>query len=139
MTVLDGNPQRERSTGDLVKDLSEQASTLVRQELALAKAEMAEKGRMAGAGAGMLAGAAVAGLLMLGALTAFLVLALDEGMPAWLSALLVTALWGVVAGVLAYIGREKLKEMGKPVPEKTVESVKEDIEWLKHPTRSEAR
>ncbi len=139
MTVLDGNPQRERSTGDLVKDLSEQASTLVRQELALAKVEMAEKGRKAGAGAGMLAGAAVAGLLMLGALTAFLVLALDEGMPAWLAALLVTALWGVVAGVLAYIGREKLKEMGKPVPEKTVESVKEDIEWLKHPTRSEAR
>jgi hypothetical protein len=139
MTVLDGNPRRERSTGELVKDLSEQASTLVRQEVELAKAEMAEKGRKAGAGAGMLAGAAVAGLLMLGAFTAFLVLALDEGMPAWLAALLVTVLWAVVAGVLALVGREKLREMGKPVPEKTVESVKEDIEWLKHPTRSEAR
>jgi Putative Actinobacterial Holin-X, holin superfamily III len=87
----------------------------------------------------MLAGAAVAALLMLGTLTAFLVLALDEGMDAWLAALLVTVLWGVVAGVLALVGREKLREMGTPVPEKTVESVKEDIEWLKHPTRSEAR
>jgi uncharacterized membrane protein YqjE len=139
MTVLDGNPQRERSTGELVKDLSEQASTLVRQEVELAKAEMAEKGKKAGAGLGMLAGAAVAALLMLGALTAFLVLALDEGMDTWLAALLVTVLWGVVAGALALVGRGKLREMGTPVPEKTVESVKEDIEWLKHPTRSEAR
>ena len=139
MTIVDGSPRRERSTGELVKDLSEQASTLVRQEMELAKAEMAEKGKVAGAGLGLLAGAAVAGLLMLGALTAFLVLALDEGMDAWLAALIVTVLWGVVAGGLAVVGREKLREMGTPVPEKTVESVKEDIEWLKHPTRSEAR
>jgi tetrahydromethanopterin S-methyltransferase subunit G len=139
VTVLNGNPRRDRSTGELVKDLSEQASRLVRQEVELAKAEMAEKGKKAGAGIGMLAGAAVAGLLMLGALTAFLILALDEGMDAWLAALLVTVLWGVVAGVLALVGREKLREMGTPVPAKTVESVKEDIEWLKHPTRSEAR
>jgi uncharacterized membrane protein YqjE len=139
VTVLNGNPRRERSTGELVKDLSEQASRLVRQEVELAKAEMAEKGKKAGVGIGMLVGAAVAGLLMLGALTAFLILALDEGMDAWLAALLVTVLWGVVAGGLALVGREKLREMGTPVPEKTVESVKEDIEWLKHPTRSEAR
>jgi uncharacterized membrane protein YqjE len=139
MTVLDGNPRRERSTGELVKDLSEQASTLVRKEVELAKVEMAEKGKKAGAGLGLLAGAGVAGLLMLGALTAFLVLALDEGMDAWLAALIVTVLWGVVAGGLALVGRNKLREVGKPVPEKTVESVKEDIEWLKHPTRSEAR
>jgi hypothetical protein len=135
MTIVDGNPQRERSTGELVRDLSEHASRLVRQEVALAKAEMSEKGRKAGAGIGMLAGAAVAALLTLGALTAFLVLALDEGMATWLAALLVTLLWGVVAGVLALLGRNKLREMGTPVPEKTVESVKEDIEWLKHPTR----
>jgi uncharacterized membrane protein YqjE len=139
MTVLDGNFRRERSTGELVRDLSEQASTLVRKEVELAKVEMAEKGRKAGAGIGLLAGAAVAALLMLGALTAFLVLALDEGMDTWLAALIVTVLWGVVAGALALVGREKLREMGTPVPEKTVESVKEDIEWLKHPTRSEAR
>ncbi len=139
MTVLDGNFRRERSTGELVRDLSEQASTLVRKEVELAKVEMAEKGRKAGAGLGLLAGAAVAALLMLGALTAFLVLALDEGMDTWLAALIVTVLWGVVAGALALFGREKLREMGTPVPEKTVESVKEDIEWLKHPTSSETR
>ena len=139
MTVLDGNTRRERSTGELVKDLSEQASRLVRQEVELAKVEMAEKGKKAGAGIGMLAGATVAALLMLGALTAFLVLALAQEMDAWVAALLVTLLWGAVAGVLALVGRNKLREVGTPVPEKTVESVKEDIEWLKHPTRSEAR
>jgi uncharacterized membrane protein YqjE len=139
VTVLDGNRRRERSTGELVKDLSEQASTLVRKEVELAKVEMAEKGRKAGAGLGLLAGAAVAALLMLGALTAFLVLALDEGMDTWLAALIVTVLWGVVAGALALFGREKLRDMGTPVPEKTVESVKEDIEWLKHRTSSETR
>jgi hypothetical protein len=141
MTVVDGRraAARDRSTAELVKDLSRETSTLVRQEVALAKAEMAEKGKKAGAGVGMLAGATVAALLMLGALTAFLVLALDEAMPPWAAALVVTLLWGVVAGVLAYLGREKMQEMGSPMPEKTMDSVKEDIEWLKDRTRSEAR
>ncbi len=129
----------DKGLGEIVADVSEKASLLVRQEIELAKAEIGEKGRKAGAGVGLLAGAALAGLLMLGALTAFFVLALDEGMPAWLAALLVTVLWGVVAGALADVGRERLRELGGPVPEKTVESVKEDLEWLKHPTRSEAR
>lgn len=131
--------QRERSTGDLVKDLSRETSTLVRQELALARAEMAEKGKKATAGAAMLAGAGVAALLMLGALTAFLILLLDEAMPPWSAALLVTVLWGIVGAVLAYLGRDKLGEVGTPVPEKTMDSVKEDIEWLKDRNRSEAR
>ena len=135
MTVVDGRPDlRDRSTGELVKDLSQQASTLVRQELQLAKTEMAEKGKKAGIGFGLLAGAAIAALLMLGTLTAFLILALDEAMPAWGAALIVTLVWGAVAAALAVIGRKTLQEMGTPVPEKTVESVKEDIEWLKHPT-----
>lgn len=131
--------QRERSTGDLVKDLSRETSTLVRQELALAKAEMAEKGKKATAGVAMLTGAGVAALLMLGALTAFLILLLDEAMPPWSAALLVTVLWGIVGAVLAYLGRDKLGEVGTPVPEKTMDSVKEDIEWLKDRNRSEAR
>jgi Putative Actinobacterial Holin-X, holin superfamily III len=135
MTTLDGIGRRERSTGELVKDLSQQATTLARLELELAKTEMAEKGKKAGLGAGMLAGGAVAGLLALGSLTAFLVLVLAEGMPAWAAALLVTAVWAGVAAVLAWQGKEKLDEMGRPVPEKTVESVKEDIEWLKDQTR----
>lgn len=141
MTVLDGGREavRDRSTGELVRDLSRDTSLLVRQEIALAKAEMAEKAEKAGVGLGMLAGAAVAALLMLGTLTAFLVLALDGAMPAWTAALVVTLCWAVVAGVLALLGRQALREMGSPMPEQTMESVKEDIEWLKERNRSEVR
>jgi uncharacterized membrane protein YqjE len=121
----------ERGMGELVKDLSGQVSTLVRQEVELAKAEMAEKGKKAGVGAGMFGGAGVSALLMLGTLTAFLIIVLALVLPAWASALIVTALWAAVAAVLGLQGRAKLREMGKPVPEKTVETVKEDVQWLK--------
>ena len=123
-----------RSTSELVKDLSRQASLLVRQEIQLARTEVAEKSKRAGVGAAALAAAAVAGLLALGTLTAFLVLALDDVMPAWTAALIVGVLWAVVAVGLALYGRDKLDEVGTPVPEKTVETLKEDIEWLRHPT-----
>jgi hypothetical protein len=134
MTAVDGD-LRKRSTVDLVKTLSEQVSTLLRQEVALAKAELAEKGKKAGIGAGLLSGGGVAALLALGSLTAFLILLLDLAIPAWLAALIVTVLWGAVAAILALQGRQKMQEVGKPLPEKTVESVKEDLEWMKHPTR----
>jgi hypothetical protein len=129
-----GADLRDRGLGELVKDLSGQLSTLVRQEAELAKAEMAEKAKKAGVGAGFLAGAGVAGLLMLATLTAFLVLVLALAMPAWAAALIVTVLWGAVAGVLALQGRNKLREVGAVVPEKTVETVKEDVQWLKNRT-----
>jgi uncharacterized membrane protein YqjE len=122
---------RDRGTGELVRELSAQASRLVRQEVELAKAEMTEKGKKAGIGVGMLGGAAVACLLMLGSLTACLIVALPLALSAWAAALVVTALWGVIAGVLVLQGRARLEEMGKPVPEKTVETVKEDVQWLK--------
>jgi hypothetical protein len=139
MAGPDQEALRQRSTGDLVKELSEQVTELVRDEVALAKAEMAEKGRKAGPGVGMLGGAGVAALAALGALTAFLILVLDLTMPSWGAALIVTILWGVVAGVLYRQGREKVREVGKPIPEKTVESVKEDVQWLKGRTKSEIR
>jgi uncharacterized membrane protein YqjE len=122
---------RDRGTGELVKQLSSQVSTLVRQEAELAKAEMAEKGKQAGLGAGMFGGAGVATLLMLGSLTAFLILVLSLAIPAWVSALIITLLWAAIAGALALQGRNKLQEMGKPAPEKTIETVKEDVQWLK--------
>ena len=125
---------RDRSTVQLIKDLSQQANMLVRQEIQLAKTEMAEKGRRASVGAIALTSAGVAGLLALGALTAFLILALDGGMPNWAAAFCVTLLWAAVGVALALYGREKLREVGTPVPEKTVETVKEDIQWLRHPT-----
>ena len=125
---------RDRSTADLVKELSHQASVLVRREIDLAKVELAEKGRQAGVGMAALVGAAIVGLAALGALTAFLILALDEAMPGWVAALIVTVLWAAVGVVLGLFGRAKLREMGSPVPEKTVDTLKEDLEWLKHPT-----
>ena len=122
---------RNRGTGELVRDLSAQASRLVRHEVELAKAEMTEKGKKAALAAGMLGGAAVAALLMLGSLTACLIVALALALSAWAAALVVTVLWGVIAGVLVVQGRAKLEETGKPVPEKTVETLKEDVQWLK--------
>jgi len=131
--------QRERPIGELVKDLAGQTSTLVRQEIKLAQAELTTKGKVAGRGAGMLAGAAVAALLMLGALTACLIAALDTAMPLWLAALIVTLLWGLIGAVLAMRGRKELQHATPPVPEQTVETVKEDIQWAKTRTGSAGR
>jgi hypothetical protein len=124
-----------RSTGELVKDLSNQVSLLARQEIEMEKAEMSEKGRRAGLGLGLVAAAGVSALLALGTLTACVVLALDGAMPAWLAALIVALAWSVVAAVLASVGKQKTEQAGTPVPEQTVESVKEDIKWLKDQTR----
>lgn len=129
---------RDRPIGELIKDLAGQTSTLVRQEIALAQAELTQKGKIAGKGAGMLVGAGVAAFLMLGALTATLIVVLDSGMPLWLAALIVTLLWGVVAAVLAKAGQAGIKRATPPVPQ-TMETVKEDIEWAKHPSRSAPR
>jgi hypothetical protein len=112
-------------------ELSEQTTTLVRQELDLAKAELAVKGRQAGWGAGMFGGAGVFGLYAVGALTACLILALSTAMDGWLAALIVTVIYGAIAGVLALSGKNKVQEGVPPVPEQAVESVKEDVEWTK--------
>ena len=130
--------QRDRPIGELVKDLSAQTSTLVRQEIELAKAELQQQGKVAGKGAGMLAGAAVAGLLALGALTAALIALLDKAMATWVAALIVMALWAVVALVLAKSGQKALQRATPPAPQ-TVETVKEDIQWAKNPTGSAPR
>jgi uncharacterized membrane protein YqjE len=134
MTVTDQDQLRQRSTGELVKDLSQQASTLVRQEIQLAKVELAEKGRKLGVGLAAAAGAATAALLALGTLTAFVVLALDGAMPNWAAALIVALIWAAVALALVLYARQKLEDFETPVPEDTVRTLKEDIEWLKHPT-----
>jgi uncharacterized membrane protein YqjE len=137
-TSTDANDQRDRPIGELVKDLSSQTSTLVRKEIELARAELQEKGKVAGKGAGMLAGAAVAGLLALGALTAALIALLDKAMATWVAALIVMALWAIVALVLAKSGQKALQRATPPAPQ-TVETVKEDIQWAKNPTRSAPR
>jgi hypothetical protein len=122
---------RERPLGELLRMLSQETTQLVKQELELAKAEVQQKGRQAGVGVGFLGGAGVAGLLALGALTACLILLLDLAMPAWAAALIVAALWGIVAAVLGLRGREKVSQAAPPVPEQTVETLKEDVQWAK--------
>ena len=129
----------DRSVGDLLKELSEQTSTLVRQELDLAKAEMSEKGKQAGLGAGMFGGAGLFGLLALIALTACLVMALDRAMVDWLAALVVAAAYAAIAGALALQGRNKVREAAPAVPEQTRDTLKEDVEWAKTQRQSAAR
>ena len=139
--MTDGTSEdlRDRSVGELMKQLAQETSTLVRQEIRLARAEMTEKGKKAGVGIGMFGAAGVAALLALGALTAFFILALDGLMPNWLAALIVALAYGAIAGVLALLGRERVEEAGSPVPEQTVETVKEDVEWAKTQARSGER
>jgi hypothetical protein len=122
---------RERSIGELLKQLSEETTRLVHQELELAKAELTQKGRQAGMGAGLFGAAGVIGLLAAAALTACFILALDALMPAWLAALIVAVVYGAVAAVLALRGRDRVKQAVPPVPEQTIETVKEDVEWAK--------
>jgi hypothetical protein len=122
---------REQSVPELLKQLSQETTTLVRQELDLAKAEMTVKAKEGGKGAGFLGGAGVAGLMTLLALTLTLIGLLDTAMKYWLAALIVTALWAVVAGVLALQGKNKLQEATPPVPEQAQQSVKEDVQWAK--------
>ena len=127
---------RDRPIGELLKQLAEETTTLVRQELDLAKAEMREKAGKAGPGFGMWGAAGALGLLAAGALTAFLILALDGVMPNWLAALVVGLVYAAIAAVLYVDGKHRVEEAGSPVPQKTIESVKEDVQWAKHPTTS---
>lgn len=130
---------RDSSLGELVQRLANETSQLVHQEIELAKAEMTEKGKRAGIGAGMFGGAGVVGLLALGALTACIILALGTFMPDWLAALIVAVVYAAIAGVLALQGRAKVREAGSAVPEQTIETVKEDVEWAKTQSRSVKR
>jgi Putative Actinobacterial Holin-X, holin superfamily III len=130
---------REQSLSELFGRLSSETSTLIRQELALARAELTEKGREAGKGAGFLGGAGAVGLLEAGTLTACFVLLLDLAMAAWLGALIVAVVYGAVAAVLGMRGRDRVQRATPPVPEQTVETVKEDVEWARTRTRSAQR
>jgi uncharacterized membrane protein YqjE len=134
-----GGDLRERPIGDLLKQLSQETTTLVKQELDLAKAEVAQKGQQAGKGVGMFGGAGVMGLLALGSFTAFLIMLLDGAMPNWAAALVVTAVYAAIAGVLALQGRNKVKEATPPVPEQALESAKEDAQWAKTQMQSGRR
>lgn len=141
MTSTDSRQEalHEQPIGELLKQLAHETTTLVRQELELAKAEMREKAGKAGPGFGMIGAAGGVALLALGALTAFFVLALDGELPNWLAALIVAIVYGAVAAVLYMRGKEKVDDAGSPAPRQTIETVKEGLEWAKHPTTSGKR
>ena len=130
------NDLRDNSVGELLRQLSQETTTLVKQELDLAKAEMSEKGRQAGVGAGLFGGAGVSGLLALIFLSLAIVAAIDTATYAWLAALSVGVLWAVAAAVLALQGREKVQQAVPPAPEQAIESTKEDVQWAKTQAKS---
>jgi uncharacterized membrane protein YqjE len=136
MAADHNNNLREHGTGELLKELSDHTTTLVRQEIELAKAELGEKGKKAGLGAGMFGGAGLFGVFALAALTTCIIVALDSAMPLWLAALIVAVVYGAIGAVLALQGRNKVQEAGPPVPEQATESVKEDVQWAKTQAKS---
>ena len=125
-------PERsEQSAGELVKQLSEQMSTLVRDELKLARLEMTQKGKQAGIGAGMFGGSGLVALYGVGCLIAAAILGISRELAPWLSALIVGVALLAVAGVAALAGKSRLKKATPPVPQQAVASVKSDVEEIK--------
>ena len=137
MTAPQENELRDRPTGELLKELSDQTTTLVKQEVELAKAELAEKGKQAGKGAGMFGGAGLFGVTAFLALTASVIALIATALDhVWLAALIVAVVYAAVAGVLAMTGKQKVQEAAPPVPEQAMESVKEDVQWAKTQAKS---
>jgi uncharacterized membrane protein YqjE len=136
MAADHNNDLRERGTGELLKQLSDHTTTLVRQEIELAKAELGEKGKKAGLGASMFGGAGLFAVFAFAALTTCIIVALDSAMPLWLAALIPAVIYAAVAGALALQGRTKVQEAAPPVPEQASESVKENVQWAKTQAKS---
>jgi hypothetical protein len=125
-----GEAEDTRSVGAIMGDISRDMSTLVRQEMDLAKTELKQEIAQAGKGAGMLGGAGVAGLLTLLFLSLALTYLLDNWMPVELGALLTALLWAVVGAALAARGRKEIKRADLQLP-KTQTTLKEDVRWAK--------
>ena len=139
MGHVDGVEQQpsaqDRSAGELVKQLSEQVSALVRDELKLAQLEMTRKGKQAGVGAGMLGGSALIALYAVGCLIACVIIAISGAIAAWLAALIVGVVLLAVAGVAALAGKGRLQKAAPLVPEEAVGGIKTDVEEIKERVR----
>jgi hypothetical protein len=125
--------------GELLGHLSEQAARLVRQEVELAKAELRQKGKQARVGAGMIGGGGLLALGAFAALTTTLILGLSTWLDAWLASAIVTVVYSAGAAALALTGKEKVRAVGSPVPEQTMQTLKEDVKWAQSQTRSASR
>ena len=136
MTAYDATPgtpgqaREDRSLGQIVGDISQDLSALVRQEMDLAKTELRQEATTAGKGVGMLAGAGVTGLLTLIFVSWTVIWLLDNVMAVELGALIVAVLWAVATGVLVSMGRKKLQEANPQLPQ-TQQSLKEDAAWVR--------
>ena len=136
--VLNGSPVRplnDQSTSELVQLAGEQVRQLIRDELALAKAELSEKGKHAGIGIGLFSGGGVLVFYAVGAGIATAIIALDIVWPLWLAALAVTVAIILVAGIAALIGRGQLKKAFPPEPKEAVDGVKADVEEVRNAVR----
>jgi uncharacterized membrane protein YqjE len=122
---------REPSAGELVKQLSEQVSVLLRDELKLAQLEMSRKGKQAGIGAGLFGAAGLIALFGLACLIACAIIAISGVLAAWLAALIVGVALLAVAGLAAMVGKGRLSQATPPVPKETAESIKTDVEVIK--------
>ena len=125
----------DASMAELVQRLSQQTATLVRQEMHLAQAELKQKGKRAGIGAGLLGAAGVIGLAALGALVAALILALGEAVDMWISAFIVAAALAAVGAIVALAGKKQVSQAVPPKPEATIESVQADVAEIKEKAR----
>ena len=119
-----------RSIGEIVGDISKDMSTLIRQEMDLAKSELKQEVAKLGKGAGMFGGAGLAGFFTLFFLSLALTYLLDNWLPVELAALIVALLWGIAAAVLALRGRQEIKEANPQLP-RTQQTLKEDVQWAK--------
>ncbi|WP_228387547.1 MULTISPECIES: phage holin family protein [unclassified Nocardioides] len=126
--LVDAAPRGERSLGDIVSDVTSDISTLVKQELELAKTELKQEMTQAGKGVGLLGGAGVAGHLLLIWVSVTLTAVLDSWMPLWAAALIVTVLWAAIAAALAVTGRKALQQSNPQLPA-TQRTLKEDAQW----------
>jgi hypothetical protein len=134
MTSPDPTPASDKSLGDLVSTATRDMSTLIRSEIQLAKVEIKRDVTAAGKGAGLLGGAGFLGVLALIFLSIALAYALGEIVPLGWGFFIVGALYLVVAGVAALLGKKSLTKVGPP--ERTISTVKDDLAWAKHPTQS---
>lgn len=129
------SPEPPTSTSDLVNQATAQISTLVRDELALAKLELTEKGKRAGLGGGLFGGAAVLGLYGLGLLFALAVVLLDLVLPLWLALLIVLVVVLAAAGIAALLGKKKLQAATPPLPKQAIDSTQADVQTVKTAVR----
>jgi uncharacterized membrane protein YqjE len=135
MLETNASAVHDESTGDLVSRLAEQVSTLVRDELALAREELVEKGKRAGVGAGLLGAAGVLALYGVGVLFVAAVLLLDLMWPTWVAALVVTVVTFAIAAVFALVGKAQVTQAVPPVPSAAVRSATADVDAVKDAIR----